>query len=148
MINSRELGDLVPSVEAKAIAFKDACAKHGIDIIFTSTYRDNESQDALYAVGRTVKGANPRLLKPMGDTVTNAKGGWSWHNWRCAFDFAPVVNGKVPWNDSTLFARCGEIAESVGLQWAGRWTGSLKEMAHCQDSHGLSLADLNSGKKL
>lgn len=137
MINSRNLNDLIPLVKAKAEAFIQACADHGIEVLITSTYRDAESQAALYAQGRTMPGPK----------VTNAKPGQSWHNWRVAFDFVPIVNGKAQWNDAALFVRCGEIAESVGLEWAGRWK-TFTEMAHCQYTGGLTLADFQAGKGL
>lgn len=135
MISSRNITDLLPCVQRKAQVFKDACKKEGIDIIFTSTYRDNESQNALYAQGRS---------KP-GNKVTNAKGGQSFHNYRCAFDFAPVVNGKIDWTDLDTFKKCGAIAEANGLEWAGRWV-RFKEMVHCQYTGGLTIHDLLSGK--
>ncbi len=137
MINSRNLNDLLPVVQAKAEAFIKACADQGIDVLITSTYRDSESQNALYAQGRTAPGAR----------VTNARAGQSWHNWHCAFDFVPVVNGKAQWNDLVTFDRCGKIAEDVGLEWAGRWT-SFKELAHCQFTGGMSLTDFQAGKTL
>lgn len=135
MINSRKLKDLHPVVASKAQAFRDACAADGIDALITSTYRDNESQAAIYAQGRTTPG----------NIVTKAKPGESFHNWRCAFDFVPIVNGKPQWSDTALFARCGAIAESVGLEWAGRWV-KFKEAAHCQYTGGLTLADFRAGK--
>ena len=137
MINSRNLNDLLPVVKAKAEAFIAACAKEGIDVLVTSTFRDYESQNALYAQGRT---------KP-GKIVTNAKGGESWHNHRCALDFAPIKNGKIDWNDTKTFVRCGQIAEQCGLEWAGRWK-TFRELAHVQYTGGLSLADLKAGKKI
>ncbi len=137
MINSRKLEDLHPKVAALCAAFVDACATEGIDVLITSTYRDAASQDALYAQGRTVPG----------NKVTNARAGQSWHNWRCAFDFVPIVNGKAQWGDASTFVRCGVIAESVGLEWAGRWK-TFKELAHCQYTGGLTLAELQSGKEI
>lgn len=137
MINSRDLKDLHPRVAVLAQQFIDRCKTKGIDVLITSTYRDNESQDALYAQGRT---------KP-GRVVTNAKAGQSWHNWRCAFDFVPIVNGKAQWEDTATFERCGKIAESLGLEWAGRWT-RFRELAHCQFTGGLTLADFQAGKTL
>lgn len=137
MIASRNLDDLLPKAKLLAHEFITKCSEQGINIIITSTYRDFESQDALYAQGRTSPG----------QIVTNARGGWSFHNYRCAFDFAPVVNGKIPWTDSTLFTRCGEIAESCGLEWAGRWT-RFREMAHCQYTGGLTLQELQAGKEI
>jgi peptidoglycan L-alanyl-D-glutamate endopeptidase CwlK len=137
MINSRKIEDLHPRVAALCQAFITACAQRGIDIIITSTYRDNESQAALYAQGRT---------KP-GKIVTKAGAGQSFHNYQLAFDFCPIVNGKAVWSDTARFNQCGKIAESLGLEWAGRWR-SFPELAHCQYTGGLALADLQAGKRL
>jgi peptidoglycan L-alanyl-D-glutamate endopeptidase CwlK len=137
MINSRNLSDLHPNVKTLCEQFIASCAKQNIDVLITSTYRDAESQNALYAQGRTLPGKK----------VTNAKGGQSFHNWRVAFDFVPIVNGKAMWADTALFTKCGEIAESVGLEWAGRWK-TFKELAHCQQTFGLTLADFQAGKTI
>ena len=137
MINSRNLSDLHPIVQTKVKAFVAACKKEGIDLLITSTYRDGESQNALYEQGRT---------KP-GRRVTNAKAGQSWHNHRCAADFVPMVNGKAQWNDTRTFKRCGAIAEACGLEWAGRWK-SFPEMAHVQYTGGLTLAQLRAGAQI
>lgn len=147
MINSRSLDDLLPVVKLKAEAFVAACKRQNIDVLIYSTYRDNEAQAAEYAKGRTVKGANPTVKKPMGNIVTNAKPGTSYHNWRCAFDFVPVIKGVPQWNDSSLYLKCGIVAESVGLEWAGRWV-SFKESAHCQYTGGLKISDLQAGRKI
>lgn len=135
MINSRNILDLHPRVQEMCAEFKQKCTQAGIDVLITSTYRDNESQAAIYAQGRT---------KP-GKKVTNAPPGKSFHNWRCAFDFVPIVHGKAMWQDLDTFKKCGEIAESCGLEWAGRWV-RMKEMAHCQYTGGLTLAQFNNGK--
>lgn len=137
MINSRKLEDLHPKVKLLCERFVASCAKQNIDVIITSTYRDAESQNALYAQGRTTPGSK----------VTNAKGGQSFHNWKVAFDFVPVVNGKAQWADTALFTKCGEIGESLGLEWAGRWI-KFKELAHFQYTNGLTLADFQEGKTL
>lgn len=137
MINSRSLSDLNPKVAALCSAFINKCKEQNIDVLITSTYRDAESQNALYAQGRTLPGKK----------VTNAKAGQSFHNWKVAFDFVPIVNGKAMWADTALFTKCGEIAESVGLEWAGRWK-TFKELAHCQYTGGLTLHDFQQGKTL
>jgi peptidoglycan L-alanyl-D-glutamate endopeptidase CwlK len=137
MINSRSLSDLRPKVAELAQAFIEKCHDAGIDVIITSTYRDIESQNALFAVGR----------KTPGDILTNAKGGDSFHNYKVAFDFCPMVYGKCAWNDHKLFGRCGLIAESVGLEWSGRFH-SMPEQAHCQWRGGLSLQDFKDGRHL
>jgi len=137
MINSRKLEDLHPKAATLCRDFIAECKVQGVDVIITSTYRDHDSQDAIYAQGRT---------RP-GPKVTNAKGGQSFHNYRVAFDFVPVVNGKADWNNTKTWRKCGEIAESVGLEWAGRWN-SFKELCHCQYTQGLSLPDFQAGKRL
>lgn len=136
MINSRSLDDLIPPARERAAKFLQHCQAAGIEVLIYCTYRDNESQAALYAQGRTTPGAR----------VTNAKPGESWHNYRCAFDCVPMLAGKPMWGDAKSYARMGEIGESLGLEWAGRWQGSLKETAHFQYTGGLTLADLKAGK--
>ena len=138
MINSRDLNDLLPEVKRRVENFIKACQHSGIDLLVTSTYRDNESQDALYAQGRTTEGR----------IVTNAKGGESFHNYRCAVDVVPLVNGKADWDGShPVWATIGELGEQAGLEWAGKWV-HFKEMAHFQYTDGLSLAELQEGKKI
>jgi peptidoglycan L-alanyl-D-glutamate endopeptidase CwlK len=141
MINSRQLDDLLPVVEKKIRALIDACAAEGIDLLVTSTFRDQESQNELYAQGRT---------KP-GKIVTNAKGGESFHNFQCAVDVVPLRNGKPVWStsgeDGKLWNRIGEIGESVGLEWAGRWR-TFREFAHFQYTAGLTLAQLKEGAQI
>lgn len=137
MINSRDIKELHPIVQSMCNSFISKCKDVGIDVIITSTYRDKESQDKLYSQGRSEPG----------NKVTNAKGGQSFHNWRVAFDFVPIISGKAQWNDISLFKRCGDIAKSVGLEWAGDWK-SFKEYAHCQYTSGLTLKDFQEGKSL
>lgn len=135
MINSRNIDDLHPYVAMLCHKFVLACAAAGIDILITSTYRDKESQDVLYAQGRTTKG----------QVVTHARGGFSYHQYKLAFDFCPIRDGKALWTNTDLFRQCGKIGESLGLEWAGRWH-TMTEVAHLQATGGLTLADLQSGK--
>jgi peptidoglycan L-alanyl-D-glutamate endopeptidase CwlK len=137
MINSRNINDLIPKVKSMCEEFIRKCDEAGIDVIITSTYRDDESQTALYNQGRTTPGK----------IVTKAKAGESYHNWRCAFDFVPVVNGKPQWNDIALFTKCGQIAKSCGLEWAGDWK-TFKEYPHCQYTGGLNWRQLQAGMKI
>lgn len=133
MINSRDVNELQPKVAIMCLNLIEACKQAGIDIIITSTYRDEESQNALYALGRTVTGKK----------VTNARAGQSFHNWRCAFDFVPVINGKAQWSDVATFEKIGVIGEKIGLTWAGRWE-KFPERAHFQYTGGLNLEGLQS----
>jgi len=139
MINSRNLEDLLPVVKARVDQFLTDAKNHGIDLLVTSTYRDHESQDALYAQGRTAPGK----------IVTNAKGGESFHNFKCAIDIVPIVNGKADWDCShPVWAKVAELGKAAGLEWAGDWTGSLKEMAHFQYTGGKTLHQLRAGETI
>lgn len=146
MINSRKIEDLHPRVAALCHAFVEACAIEGIDVAITSTYRDSEVQNALYAEGRTTKGLGATGLY-FGRTVTNARGGDSYHQYRCAFDFVPIIGGKARYDDVNVIYRCGAIGKSVGLEWAGDWKHG-REFVHLQFTGGLTLSDLKSGKQL
>ena len=134
MINSRKLDDLLPRVKAKAEAFIAKCKSAGIDVLIYSTYRDNESQDALYAQGRSKPGA----------IVTNSKGGQSFHNYRVAFDFVPQKDGKPQWDDVKLYRICGLKAKEVGLEWGGNW--KFQDMPHCQETGGYTIMDFKNHK--
>jgi peptidoglycan L-alanyl-D-glutamate endopeptidase CwlK len=135
MINSRDINELNPKVAKLCLDLIAKCKREGIDILITSTYRDAESQNALYAQGRTIAGKK----------VTNAKAGDSFHNWRCAFDFVPIVNGKAQWSDVATFDRVGIIGEKLGLTWSGRFV-KFPERAHFQFTNGLTLSDFKEGR--
>jgi peptidoglycan L-alanyl-D-glutamate endopeptidase CwlK len=135
MITSRSLDDLLPVVKRMAEELIKACGSSGIDLLITSTYRDLEAQAELYAKGRTTAGP----------IVTCAKPGESLHNHRVALDFCPIEDGKCAWNDLAAFERVGELAETIGFEWAGRWTGKMREEAHVQYTGGLTIAQLESG---
>lgn len=142
MIKSRKLEDLLPVVQEKACRLIEECDKRGIELLVHATYRDNEYQDMLYAKGR----ATP------GQIVTNAKGGETFHNYRCAFDIVPIDGRECVWDNKTLGNRIlwetiGEIGEGCGLEWGGRWK-SIVDMCHFHYSGGLSVDDLKEGKEI
>jgi peptidoglycan hydrolase-like protein with peptidoglycan-binding domain len=124
--------DLYPRVADLRDKLKRIMAATGHPITVTDEYRSIKEQDELYAQGRT---------KP-GNIVTNAKGGESFHNFRCAFDIA-FTNGKGitytgPWN------MVGEIGKAIGLEWGGDWT-SIVDKPHFQLTLGYSLSDFRNG---
>ena len=138
MINSRSLDELLPSVRTRVQQFLDSAKAQGIDLLVTSTYRDNASQDALYAQGRTT----------VGRIVTNAKAGQSWHNYRCAVDVVPVVAGKPRWDvKDAVWQEVGRLGKAAGLEWAGDWK-RFKEYPHFQYTSGLTFAQLQAGAKI
>lgn len=141
MISSRKLDDLLLPAKIRALNLIHECKALGIDLLVTSTWRDAEAQDALYAQGRAVPGK----------IVTNARAGQSYHNYRVAFDVVPLRAGKPVWGtagaDAELWKKIGELGEAQGLEWAGRWK-RFREFPHFQFTGGLSLADFAAGKTL
>lgn len=138
MINSRKLSDLHPKVAAAAMQHIAECKAIGIDLLVTSTFRDYESQDSLYAQGRTAPGK----------VVTNARGGQSFHNFRVAYDVVPLRAGKPVWDaEDPIWKQVGDAGKACGLEWAGDWKKS-KEFPHFQLTGGLTLSDFQKGKHL
>ncbi len=113
MINSRNFYDLDPIAQRICQLHIDHCKVDGIDLLLTATYRDIEQQDALYAIGRTMGDARKR--------VTNAKGGQSWHQYRCAWDVVPVIGGKCVWEDPILWAKIIAWGEVAGAEAGAKW---------------------------
>ena len=135
---SRKIEDLLPVVQTKIKLWLDACNARGINVLVYCTYRDGKEQDELYAQGRTVKGK----------IITNAKAGQSYHQYKCAWDCVPLVNGKPLWSGTSQYKIMAEEANKLGIEWSGNWKGSLKEVAHFQYTNGLKLSDLQNGKEI
>ena len=109
---------------------KATAATYGCDYVAISGHRTWKEQDELYL----------RVPK-----VTNAKGGYSNHNFGIAVDFG-VFRGKVYLDASNpelaqrVHAACAAHAKACGLGWGGDWKGKLKDSPHYEVSTGLSLA--------
>jgi len=134
MIDSRDVNDLHPAVKRGAIELVRRMSEKGYSVGFSSTYRDIERQNDIYAQGRT---------KP-GNVITKAKGGQSMHNYKLAFDIYKNIKGQE-WADSSFFKTAGQIWSEMGGQWGGSWTGFV-DTPHFEFTNGLSLSQLQAGK--
>lgn len=144
--SSTRLIGLHPVVMAAATVLIERCYARGVHILITQGLRTIAEQDALYAQGRT---------KP-GSIVTNAKGGYSYHNYGLAVDFALLLtNGSsVSWDmcrdgNNNQVADWQEVvkeAKALGFEWGGDWT-SFKDYPHFQMVFGLTLIQLRAGAK-
>ena len=66
---------------------------------------------------------------------TKAAPGESFHQYGLAADCAPVVDGKIDWDDENPdWQIYGRIAEDLDLVWAGHWH-SFPESPHVQVHH-------------
>ncbi|MEK4854773.1 M15 family metallopeptidase [Paenibacillus sp. FSL H7-0756] len=140
------MSGLHPVLVAATVVLIERCYARGVPIIITQGLRTIAEQDALYAQGRT---------KP-GSIVTNARGGYSYHNYGLAVDFALLLpdGSSVSWDmtrdgDKDAVADWAEVvqeAKALGFESGGDWT-SFKDYPHLQMTFGLSLADLRAGRK-
>ena len=117
-------------------------AANGITIKVISGLRTYAEQDDLYAQGRT---------KP-GNIVTNAKGGYSNHNFGIAFDVG-VFEGSSYLDESPKYKAVGVLGTDLGLEWGGNWK-TIQDEPHFQlrptwaadESEKDMLAELRSRK--
>ena len=107
-----------------------AMAKHGYEVRITSGMRTYAEQNQLYSQGRSTKGP----------IVTNAKGGWSWHNFGCGFDITLFKDG-VPVYESPYYEECAEIGRAQGLDCGLFWKG-LRDEPHYNVTGGLTMQQM------
>lgn len=103
---------------ARALHFK--AREHGITINIISGTRTYAEQDALYAQGRT---------RP-GNVVTNARGGYSNHNFGIAFDIGLFERNQYL-GESPMYKAIGALGVELGLEWGGNWK-TLVDQPHYQ----------------
>lgn len=141
-----KLAGLQPVIAAGMVALITGCYNRGVYIIITQGFRTYPEQDNLYAKGRTTKqlaavGLSHVTAQPKEDVVTNARGGYSNHNFGWAFDFALLLpDGRtVSWDtlrdgdkDSLPdWSEVVEVAKKLGFEWGGDWR-TFKDMPHLQ----------------
>ena len=117
---SRRIEDLVPEMQEKAREFSWRMSEAGVPFIFTCTRRTLAEQQELYARGRT---------KPGKKVTWTLK---SKHIDGLAFDIVickagiPQWDVKVDVDEDGIpdYTEAGQIGESIGLKWGGRWRDS------------------------
>ena len=118
--SERMIATLLPHVRPYARALYFKARDNGIAINIISGTRTQAEQDALYAQGRTTGG----------EIVTNARGGYSNHNFGIAFDIG-VFSGNRYLPESPLYKAVGALGMELGLEWGGNWT-SIVDQPHFQ----------------
>ena len=137
MLDSRDIALLRPDVEANCRKWLERCKAAGLNVLITSTVRDREYQEYLYAQGRT---------RP-GNIVTNAKiPTFHADTAGLAFDFCKNVKGHE-YDDTAFFKKAAAIAKEMGFSWGGDWK-SFVDRPHIQwDNQGAwTSAMIRAGK--
>ena len=117
--SERNIATLLPPVQVVARKFLEQLAKNHISAQVISGSRTYAEQNALYEQGRS---------KP-GRIVTNARGGYSNHNFGVAFDIGIFTQAGVYLDESPLYAAAGKIGKELGLSWGGDWK-SIQDEPH------------------
>ena len=134
---ARNIATLDPKAQANftrfALAAKATAATFDCDYIAIAGNRTWPQQDALYAQGRTLPGSK----------VTNARGGYSNHNFGIACDFgvfskAAYLDESDPRMAEKVHRACAVHAEDNGLAWGGTWE-SFQDTPHYEISTLLTL---------
>lgn len=118
----------------------DAEAGLGIVIAMPQGLRTFAYQNGLYAIGRTVMGHNPTPAMPMGERVTNAKGGQSYHNYGLAGDTCPLKADGVTFDWDYDFSLLVPYAAKYGLTWGGYFPSPDED--HFENKFGHNWRDL------
>lgn len=137
------IATLLPEVQPYARALVTKAAANGVTIKVISGLRTYDEQNDLYAQGRT---------KP-GKVVTNARGGYSNHNFGIAFDIG-VFEGSKYLDESPKYKAVGVLGMDLGLEWGGNWK-TIQDEPHFQlrpkwaedESEKDMLAELRSRKE-
>lgn len=101
-------------------AFKIMKEQYGYDMVLLEGYRSPARQT---------------LLASMGSQVTSAGAFQSWHQYGLAADCAFWRDGKLVISEKDAWAmrgyqHYGEVAESLGLNWGGRW--AMMDFGHTE----------------
>ncbi len=102
------------------LSFRIMEREHGYRMVMLEGFRSPERQDK---------------LARMGASVTNARAYQSYHQYGLAADAAFMRNGKIVISEKDPWAMqgyqlYGQVAESVGLKWGGRW--KLMDLGHVE----------------
>jgi peptidoglycan LD-endopeptidase CwlK len=114
--SEKVIATLQPQVRPLARALVQKAARNGIQIKVISGLRTYAEQNALYAQGRTQPGRK----------VTNARGGYSNHNFGIAFDVG-VFEGTRYLGESPKYKAVGALGMELGLEWGGSWKSIVDE---------------------
>lgn len=118
--SEKVIATLLPEVRPYARALVHKADQDGIVVKVISGLRSYAEQNALYAQGRTQPG--PR--------VTNARAGYSNHNFGIAFDIGVFEGGRyLP--ESPKYKAVGALGMELGLEWGGSWK-SIVDQPHFQ----------------
>ena len=118
--SERNIVTLLAEVQPLARTLIESAAAIGIAIKVISGTRTYDEQNALYEQGRSKAGR----------IVTNARGGYSNHNFGVAFDIGVFEGGRYL-DESPAYKAVGALGMKLGLEWGGNWK-TIQDEPHFQ----------------
>ena len=128
----KRLEGLYPPFKDDVLTLMRLCHDKGLYIYPCDGFRSFASQDALFA------------KKP---SVTNARGGDSYHNYGLAVDFAfdKDLNAdgvQWSWSGDHAWDEVAAVAAGLGLKWGGNFKTLKGDLGHYEKSYGYSVSEL------
>jgi peptidoglycan L-alanyl-D-glutamate endopeptidase CwlK len=116
------LSEVMPALQDKIHALAAVLKPQGIDLEVIEGLRSWQESDVLFQEGRTLQNG-VWIITDLRHVVTNARGGYSWHNLGMAVDCAPeIIEGQIDWNgDHPQWKRMEEAGVSLGLVTGATW---------------------------
>jgi len=151
---------LYPPFEKIILNVQKEIAEAGLPLYPYCDYRSYIESDNLFKIGREIAGepcwCNNKLNKigtclkhPLGLIITNAKGGYSYHNFALGMDEVGKINGKWTWNlKNEIWQEYGDIIKSNGLIWGYDWNNNGKvdyndnDKPHCNYITSVTLGEM------
>lgn len=122
---------LYPPFEDQVNQLLKIAKQNGLDVKVIQGLRTFAEQKKLFDQGRTTPGKK----------VTNARPGYSFHNYGLAVDIVFLKNGKPSWSEEHDWNYLGEIGRKIGLRWGGDFK-KFKDRPHFEYNTGLRISDL------
>lgn len=138
--NNNLIAGLHPSIQPLVQRMIAQAAAEGLQVVVIEGFRSEERQQELYSRGRDNDQAK----------VTNAKPGFSMHNFGLAVDVAFVKNaqGGVFWpRDLEPWDRIGAIGKGVGLRWGGTDFPGFTDRPHFELRGNLNINQIRAGQR-
>lgn len=131
-MRDKRIDELYPPVREAAEKFLEEAATIGA--MLYCGYRSLPDQKIIYTQGRTTPG----------NIVTDARPGWSYHNYALAIDVVFKDGaGDWSWAPSFDWPALGRIGKKHGFAWGGDWPEPcINDLPHFQMDFGISVQRL------
>src|SRR5438132_7100020 len=121
-LSESRLSEVMPALRDKILMLAGALKPQGITLEVIEGLRSWQESDVLFEEGRELRNGVWVITDPR-KIVTNARGGYSWHNLGMAVDCAPeLIEGEIDWNgDHPQWKKMENAGILLGLKSGANW---------------------------